>query len=433
MNKFDYVQKAFVNDAYCKKGFLLSIFSIVPESENEKIKDIPFGLMKEGDKAYFLDNNEKIYIDDYVPDLALFNKNEEMTLKVDQNQFGIKEEMKTTLGRFLFNSAVLYQAFGNKVGYRNEKVAGSDIRSIIANMMVDNPDISGIEVPEDKASVDDCLKVTQQLDYLEGLNHIFVKSASLELFTVDPEIIKLRDKLLAELEAQGKLNDEIEVARVINLLIAKDAEIQYNGPSRDVFIKHDFIANSRKKMFLLFDMVPNFHTGKYQLLKNSLQEGWDFNEFDGYANTAISASFDRGVGTARGGTEFKVAILLTNHIKVIAGDCKSPRTERVLLNNLNFKGWVGGYIQNGSLQKIIADSDKESLIGQRVNIRVPQYCQQPDNNLCGTCVGNKLNGLSERISSEVALIFTIFMLSSMKSMHVSKLNTVTTELKNIIR
>lgn len=425
--------EAFNNQAYTKKAFLLSNFSIVEENQNSKLENIPYALLKEGEQAYFLKGSEKVYVEGYVPGKALFDKNEPMTLKADSTVLPIFEETKTTLGRFLLNSAVVYEAFGTNVPYLNEKVSGSDLKAIIAKRMVDNPEISGLEVPDDKSSVDDCLKLTKQLDYLEGLNHIFVKASSLDMFTVHPDIIKLRDELLGKLEAEGKLDDEVEVAKVINLLIDKDAEIQYNGPSRDVYIKHDFIANSRKKMFLLFDMVPDFHTGKYRLLRNSLQEGWDFNEFDAYCNTAISASFDRGVGTARGGTEFKIALLLTSQIKAINGDCGTKRTESVLINERNFDGWVGGnYFANGALIKV-AKEDKTKLIGKVVSMRVPQYCKQKDGNLCSTCCGDKLGSLGERVSSEVALIFTVFMLSSMKSMHVSKLSVVSTKLSDVIR
>ena len=433
MNKFDYMLEAFNNKAYVKKAFLLSAFSIVEEDQNNKLEDIPFAVMKDGDKAYFVKDGVKTYIDDFIPGKALFDKNEPMTLRGESTILNVEGETKTTLGRFLFNAAVLHEAFDGEVPYINDKVFAGDIKKIIADRMVDNPAVSGIEVPEGKSSVDDCLKVTKQLDYLEGLNHIFVKAASLDIFTVHPEIIKLRDELLGKLEAEGKLNDEVAVAEVINLLIEKDAEIQYNGPSRDLFINHDFIANSRKKMFLLFDMVPDFNTGIYRLLKNSLQEGWDFSQLDGYANTAISASFDRGVGTARGGTEFKIAILLTSSIKAIKGDCGTKRYESVLINKYNFNGWVGGHCVIGKSAKLITSEDKDMLVGQRVQMRVPQYCIQPDGNLCSTCCGTKLGSLEHRLSSEVALVFTVFMLTSMKAMHISKLNTFEMPLDVIIR
>ena len=300
-------------------------------------------------------------------------------------------------------------------------------------MMVDNPDINGNKIPPNKASVDECLKVTKQLDYLIGLNHIFVKASSYDLFTVDPEIIRVRDEELARLEKEGKLEDEIAIAELINKLVAMDAKIQYNGPSRDLFIKHDYIANSRKKMFLIFDMIPDFHTGKFRLLKNVLQEGWDFSQMDAYANTAVSGSYDRGVGTARGGTEFKIAISLTNAIKVIEGDCGSTRFENVTINKYNYKGWVSGYYLNNNKLVEITNDNVKSLIGKTIPIRVPQYCKQPNGNVCSTCCGSRLGDLKNRISSEVGLIFSQYQLTSMKSIHVSKLDTVSASLDEIIR
>ena len=435
MNKQDYLFKAFENRAYTKKAFLLSIFSVINEEENNKLKKAPYSLLKEGNKAYFLDeNNEQIFIDDYVPNVALFDKKEPLTVKNETPRWNMDiGEYQTTVGRFLFNCCVLFEALGRRVPYQEGAMNGGIIKGFISDLMVDNEDISGKPIPEGKASVDECLKVTKQLDYLEGLNHVFVKASSYDLFTIDPAIIKLRDELLAKLEAEGKLNDEIAVASVIDQLVEMDKKIQLSGPSQDLFIKSSYITDSRKKMFLLFDMVPDWHTGKYELLRNSLQEGWDFSKINSYANTAVSASYDRGVGTARGGTEFKIALALTNNIKGVFGDCGTTRGESVLINKFNKSGWIGGfYIDKGKTVEITKENI-ESLIGKTVSMRVPHYCKIPDGNICETCLGSRLGGLKDRVSSEVGLIMQTYQNLSMKSMHTSSLHTVTCEIDDIIR
>ncbi|KAB3419246.1 hypothetical protein F9Z84_07000 [Escherichia coli] len=436
MHKLDYLFLAFKNRAYVRKTFLMSIFSLVHDTPKNKalLEEVPYAAIrdKENKQIYFIDENKnKVIIEGYADfNAPLFHKNEKITVDVEAHEF-ITEKQETTIGIFLVNIVTLFESFGNRASYINGKIGGGTIQGLIDGLMADNPTPTK-PLPEGKASVDECLNVTKQLDYLEGMNQVFVKASSLDVLTVHPDVIALRDKLLKELEDEGKLDDPTAVALAIDQVIALDAKIQYSGPSADFFINSKFIDNARKKMFIIFDMVPDFNTGKYQLLRKSLDEGWDQKHYPEYINTAISASFDRGNATGEGGAEVKVAILLTNRILVGGQDCNSPRTETVTLNKFNFKGWVGGfYLVNGKPVELNAE-DKD-MMGKTVQMRVPQYCTQDEGNLCYTCCGKKLGAIKYRVSSEAVYIFTQFMLTRMKAMHVSQLKTITMTLDQIVR
>uniref|UniRef100_A0AAU8KZ44 DNA-directed RNA polymerase subunit alpha n=1 Tax=Pantoea phage Survivor TaxID=3232176 RepID=A0AAU8KZ44_9CAUD len=434
MHKLDYLFLAFKNRAYTRKTFLMSIFSMVHDSpkNNKLLSDVPFAAFRDNEKkeVYFFNNGERTVIEGHTWGQPLFNKNEKITVDVEAHEF-VTEKMETTIGLFLTNIVVLFESFGKRTSYINGKITGGVIQGVIDGLMVDNPE-EGEALPEGKASVDECLKVTKQLDYLEGMNQVFVKASSVDVLTVHPEVIKLRDELLGQLEKEGKLGDPTAVAIAIDKVIALDAKIQYSGPSKDFFINGKFIDNARKKMFIIFDMVPDFNTGKYNLLRKSLDEGWDPDHYPEYINTAISASFDRGNATGEGGAEVKLAILLTNRIMIGGEDCNSPRTEAVKLTKHNFKGWVGGYILEGGSPKVLTKKD-DGLIGSVVQMRVPQFCQQPDDNLCKVCCGEKLGAIRERVSAETVYIFTQFMLTRMKAMHVSQLKTITMTLAQILK
>lgn len=436
MHKLDYLFLAFKNRAYVRKTFLMSIFSLVHDTPKNKtlLEEVPYAAIrdKENKQIYFIDENKnKVIIEGYADfDAPLFNKNEKITVDVEAHEF-ITEKQETTIGIFLVNIVTLFESFGKRASYINGRIGGGTIQGLIDSLMADNPTPTN-PLPEGKASVDECLNVTKQLDYLEGMNQVFVKASSLDVLTVHPEVIALRDKLLKELEDEGKLDDPTAVALAIDQVIALDAKIQYSGPSADFFINSKFIDNARKKMFIIFDMVPDFNTGKYQLLRKSLDEGWDQKHYPEYINTAISASFDRGNATGEGGAEVKVAILLTNRILVGGQDCNSPRTETVNLNKFNFKGWIGGFylVDNKPVELTAEDS---GMIGKTVQMRVPQYCTQDEGNLCYTCCGRKLGAIKYRVSSEAVFIFTQFMLTRMKAMHVSQLKTITMTLDQIVR
>lgn len=435
MNKFEYLVEAFNARAYTRKTFLLSIFSIVHSTPGNALKldSAPYALYRDKDlkQVYFHrpGSTERIVVDHPDFEAALFNKNEKFTVNQSTNDW-IKETYETTVGIFLVNMVVIKEAVGGASSYVNAKISGGTIKALIDSIMVDNP-ADDETIPEGKASVDQCLQISKNLDYLEGLNGVFVKASSIDVLTVHPDVIALRDKLLKELEAEDKLGDPVAVAKLIDAVVELDAKIQYSGPSRDFFINGKFIDNARKKMFIIFDMVPDFNTGKYNLLRNSLNEGWDLNQLPKYINTAISASYDRGNATGEGGFEVKVAILLTNRIVIGSDDCGTTATETVRLTKKTFGGWTGGYYLKDGKPTVLSSADK-GLINTVVAMRVPQYCVQPDDNLCKTCCGDKLGGIESRVSAEVVYIFTQFMLTRMKGMHVSTLKTITLDLDEIL-
>lgn len=435
MNKVDYLVEAFNHRAWSKKAFLLSISAIIAKTENDKVKAVGYGLQRdwESNTCFFQrpGSEEKIIIDNAVCNKPLFVKNEVITLRPETCEY-VKEVTETTYGRLLINAIVIDEAFKRKVGFVNREITSKDLKGFIKNMMVDNPG-DGESVPEGKASVDECLKLTKQMDYLVGLNNVFVKAASLDAFTIDPKIKKLKDTLIKDLKANNRQNDPVALAEVIDKLVDEDRKAQHAGPSRDLYISDGFISNNRKKMFLVYGAEPDFHTGEYELLDKSLDEGWDLDKLTAYANTAIAGSYSRSISVALAGADVKNAIRLTGHISAMPGDCGSTRGERVKITRNNFNGWVGGYYLVEGKPVLITENDFGKLDNKVIDIRVPQYCQQEKGNLCSICCGDKLGKLKNRISSSVALVYTRFMLQSMKAMHVSVLQTRLITLKDIIR
>lgn len=438
MNKVEYLFKAFRNKAYTKKHFLLSISSILADTNanNGILSKIPFAMYRDSkNEQYFFhdENGEKVILDEpYSPTKPLFNKNEKFTVDPSSHPC-IKDEMITTYGIFLVNIICLYHAIGDDFDYINSYMDAGTIKKIIANRMVDNLK-EGEELPPGKSTVDQCLRITEQFDYLSGLNMVFVKASSVDMLTVHPDVIALRDKLLDELEEQGLLGDPTAVESAIKKVTELDTHIQLTGPSKDFYTDIEkFINNSRKKMFVIFEMIPDWNTGKYTLLRNSLNEGWEGDKFPQYINTAISASYDRGTGTGEGGAEVKAAIKLTNRIIRDMMDCGTTRTESVILNKYNIKGWEGSYRVTPNGELAVVTSEDKDLFGTTVQMRVPYCCKNPDGNLCLTCVGHALGDNPKMVSPETVYIFTGLMIGRMKSMHVSKLKTVKISLFGSVR
>lgn len=414
MNKLEYLKLTFSKRAYQRKTFLLSIFSIVESTKDnlEILNDAPYSLYRGDDGFYFFNQGVKTPVEGDMSG-PLFYKDE--PLKIDSTWYhGIEGTIETTVGGYLLNKVVLWESLADAAPYHNDLLDDNVVKKYISNVMT-TPDENG-EVPEGKRTPEQCLKLTRQANFLLGMNNVFCKASSLEVLTVDPRVLKLRDKLIAE--HKDEINNPLIAAKIIDEVVAFDTELMLNGPSKDFFINKAFLDNARKKMFLVFGVERDWNTGDYKFLTKPLAEGWDLDNITTYINTAIAGSFDRGKATGYGGARVKEVIRLTSRILIDPKDCGTRLTEKVLITKDTLSDWIGGYYydKDGIMQRF---EGERSFVGKIVNMRVPQKCQTPDNNYCLYCCGESLGSVPTQASSECQDIPTNFMLLSMKGMHVS--------------
>lgn len=422
MNKYDYLMLALTQRLYQKKSWLISAFSIVTNTPNNRKMLASYCVMRDEEKKtyYFFDNTTRVDIDaDFTQ--PLFNVNDVVTLKPGFHPF-IKEDIKTTIGVILLNFSLIWESFHGNVPYYNDVFTGKVIKKIIEKQMVDNP-LPGEQVPEGKNSVSDCLRVSNQADFLSSCCDLFVKTAGIDALTVEKEVIELRDKLIAECTPE-ELKDPIIVANIIDQVVALDMAIQMNGPSKEFFIEKGLVDNARKKMFLVFGMEQDFVTGEYVFIQKPLIDGWDPNYLPLYINTAVTAAYDRGKDTADGGARVKEIIRHTSNILLTEDDCGTEHTENIKLTKDIFKDWIGGYHMVKGKPVVITEADT-NLIDTVVKMRVPNLCATANDCYCKVCCGEKLSKNPSGLCFETFHIGTIFMLLSMKSAHVSQLHTAT--------
>ena len=426
MNKLEYLIHALNNRYYQRKSWIISAFSLVISGINNE-KSAKFCIQRDLDKKeiFFInEDNTRIVITPSDFEKELFSPNDKVTLPKGCHPF-ITEDITTTLGVILLNFILIWEPFKGKVPYQNKLFTGKLLKSIIREQMVDNPK-PGETVPEGKSSVDDCLKVSTQADYLEGVADIFVKTAAIDALTVDKSIIELKDRLIKDLTPEEK-KDPVVMANIIDTVVEADAQIQLNGKSKEFFIEKGLIDNARKKMFLVFGMEQDFVTGEYVFIEKPLVDGWDLNYLPLYINTAVTASFDRGKDTADGGARVKEIIRHTSDIVISEDDCGTNHTEDIKLTKDIFKDWIGAYHMVNGKPTLITDKDT-GLIDKVVKMRVPNYCKTKDRNYCKVCCGVQLSENPKGLNFECFHIGTVFMLLSMKGAHVSQLHTSTVDL-----
>lgn len=441
MNKLEFLKHWINSVGYATKASIQSVISIQLEGPNsadkfkaiakEQAKEGPeegIVVWREGDvfKAILAGNEVTIEGDVNKP---LFYMQERITLPSGFHPM-VKKDMVTTFGILLFNVVIFYESVGLIQPYINREFKGSDINNFYIERMADNPP-EGEEVTEGKVSVDDCIKLLQNIYFLEGLGQYFIKPGGLDTLTVDPSILKRKKELFEK--HKDELDNPVVFNSIVDELVNMDKEIQLNGPSKDFYINPGFITNARKRMFIAFGIEPNHAEGGWVPITNSLDDGTDLTNLVHYINTAVEGSYGRGKATGEGGARVKETIRLTSRFRVNENitDCGSKTTEAILLHPLIIDSWVGGKFLEGNKVINLTKDNKRDYVNKVVNMRVPQYCKaglEEKETYCKTCLGDKLGAVAEQLSSELTLIPTGYMLQRMKGMHVAGTNNVTLDL-----
>lgn len=421
ITKHEYLKLCFQSRCYQKKAWLLSVFTKLSDDEETAriLSKIKYALYRDGEGFYFYKDDgatERVEGDLSAP---FCYKDERIT--IDSNfDPRVEGELETTMGLLLVNRVVFYEALKGAVPYHNKVMNAGDVKRIISEVMVDNPE-EGETVPPGKCSVDDCHKVTKQFNYLMGLNNVFCKAASIQALTVDKELLELKAKLLKE--NPDAIHDPIKAAWIIDQLVAKDMEIQLKGDSKDFFINKKFIDNARKRMFIAFGAEQDWNTGEWTFLHKSLDDGWDMDHLHQYINTAIAGSYDRGKATGEGGAAVKDIQRLTSRITIPEDDCGTKVYETVHVTEDQVKMWTGCYYvlgEGGALKRWTGT--EKNLVGRDIKFRTPNVCVTKEGNYCKVCVGDALSDAADALSMECSDIATGFMLQRMKGMHTSSMS-----------
>lgn len=435
MTKLEFLKLSFANQAYAEKAFCQSIISI--QFNNDEVARKVFSTTP---YAVYLKDNTFTYVDPLTKQEGtvtgdttqpMFYVDTPLSLPGDFHPILKGKAVETTFGIFWFNITLIWEVFGAAVDYHNGEFTDKFIKGLLGSRMVDNP-AEGEVVPEDKSSVDVCMKFTDHSNFLGGLGMYFIKAATVDSLTVSPLILKRKKELFEEHKAD--INDPVIFNRIVNELVQMDMKIQLSSDNKTFYITKKFIDNARKRMFIAFGVEYNAETNSYVGLDKSLDDGWDVEHMADYINTSIEGSYARGKATGEGGAGVKELIRLVGRSKVAEPDCGSTVGEYVAIDADNHKYWQGTYYLNNNKKPIlITKENSESFIGKRLSLRAPQYCMTKEGDFCATCLGHSLGMYAERLSSDVIAVATSFMLARMKSMHISGSGSARLNLKRALK
>lgn len=429
ITKLEYVLNGFKNKLYRDRNWLLSVFSLT--SFGDKKLD---NVVQRGDTyTYFCNGStDEIIISDAKKGEPLFTINDKVEVL-----FGlissIEKPTVTTFGNLIFNACIVDYAFGNKLGYLNNKKEASvkNIEAIIAKRLV-----SGYS-PEDnkdktKIYIDEYLRFVEGFSFLQGFNFNWCACVSEKLLTVPPNNVILKKKIVEEVG--DKIGQPSVLAKVYDELDNNDKEF-LKGDSSAPFMNGK-IRVARRKMFLIQGGEGGLEGGDtYDVATNSLSEGIEISKFAVNNNVLRAGSLFRGQETQLGGVATKEMIRATSNIRIVKDDCQTKMGKVVTITDQNYeRQLVGLNIFSPEGYKLIDTVDEaKTYIGKTIMRRSTQYCKSTGENFCSVCAGKRLalhpTGVSMAITEIGGALLGIFM----SMMHAKELKVHRVSLNDVTR
>lgn len=331
----------------------------------------------------------------------------------------------TTYGLYTLNYVVLVLPFGTLIPYINSTPGTS-------NFNLGKLDNRVAELILEGRVTREMYDKYMQYGYFIGhLAHLGVAGLSKKALTTDPRIIQRRKELLEK--HKHELHDPTVLSAIEKELIQMDKEwIQGDSSEKYYAVNPDKAFNEhRKKMFITMGITPAFSkdSTQYEFTENSLNEGIKPENLVNVANEIRRGTYDRGIGTAKGGEQTKFILRVFNATRITSEDCRSKRGIEITLTENNYTQFIDRYLVDPHTGNITL-LDKNTItkyIGKTIFIRSAMYCKTKDG-LCYTCVGDNFRKLDrDSIGMLAVFIGSKFTSINMKSMHFSgiKSDTVT--------
>lgn len=325
-----------------------------------------------------------------------------------------KEEVTTTVGRYLLNQLLLVEPFGDKIPYQNGVFSVGYVDSIISKAL-----------QEKEIAVEQYKRYIDHLYFIGHFTELCVPTYSRKSLTTDPNVKKVKQELMEKYK--DRLNDPNVIMEIENTLIAMDKNylkddtaMRFYGPLGDKPFNI-----SRKKMYLTVGGVEEFSktTGNFVFIPNSLSEGMTAATMPAMANETRKGSFNRGDQTKLGGALTKRITRVLQDLVISEQDCGTHLGLTMDFTKYKVGRYLGSYIWDGSDWILLTEQNMGQFQGKVCVVRSPMYCKAKQG-LCYRCMGEiYAKKDAKHIALDAVDITSTFTTDALKSMHGTKIST----------
>jgi hypothetical protein len=414
MDKRDFFLAAMKADEFRRTAWVVSAFSLVKEDPEAWKKDpYPYRIVQLPTGHWFVDpeNPENlIKIDGVKANEPAFRFHDHLELKSGEVE-NLKKNVTTTYGNVLVNYTSLIWPFGHKIEFLVGKISAPQIEDLIIKRLKDTPK-EGEHRDEKFIYVDEYLKFCNSMFYLAGFTQLCVPAGTEKSMTVNPEIYKLRAKLLEE--NKDRLHDPAVIAKIDAELVKADKEWIKGDPAENFLLGGKAFNVVRRKLYLQMGAEMGLEEGTDVVnIPTSLSEGWDITKFPAMNNSLRAGSFNRGAQTMLGGESVKWLLRASSNMTVAKDDCGSKLGVELVVKEEDKNNWVGFSVVGTQAPIKITEENFGQYLGKTVLKRSPMYCKLDKTDYCAVCVGDRLaanpTALSSAISEYGSAFLSLFM------------------------
>lgn len=327
-----------------------------------------------------------------------------------------KENVTTTVGRYIFNLVTLTERTGPHVGYINFPVNGSGMGKIEAKMS----DL----LMNDIISVEDYSNWIDRLQWLGfSISDYVSPPLTTDLLVLPEKVKKRKQELLSKESNVEALNnkDIITASKIEKELLDMSKEELKDLPDMDIYDSgsRGSFGNNYKITAVSRGVVPCVsHPERVNISMASLDEGIPPEERYIYADVLTNASSSRSLMTRNGGYEAKKLAAAFQGIVFDkkGSDCGTRLTVPLLVTEGNKKLLTDRYIMVNNRTTLLTSSNIDEYVGKTVSLRSPMYCRNPK--YCSKCTGELYHKLGiENVGLIANVIGTSMTTLSMKAFH----------------
>lgn len=422
MKKIDFFLQAMKAGEYRRTAWVISAFSLIAEGPEDWKKDpYPFRIVQTPAGHFYVhpETKELVALEGTEGGQPPFTMRAKVALKPGHVE-NLFEEVITTYGNILFNYIAVIWPFGKKIPFQTGSVTAGKMEGLIVHRLRDNPK-DPADRKDEEIYVDEYLKFCDAMFGLSAYTQLCVPACTPKTITAPPGVKELRERLLEE--NKDRLHDPAVIAAIDAQLVKYLKDWMKGDPGMGFLIKDKSFSNVRRKLYLMGGAQTGMDDGNPEvaLVKTSLSEGWDPEMFAAMNTESRAGSFSRGALTELGGEATKWLFRASSNMTVTIDDCGSTTGVEITAVKGEESKLIGFSAILDDKSVMITREDVGNYLGKRLFLRSPMYCKAPKTDFCKVCVGEKLATNPTGLSTAIAEYGSVFLTTSMKSMHNSSL------------
>lgn len=296
-----------------------------------------------------------------------------------------KNEVLTTVGRFIFNKAFIEDDLTLITGYVNKDMTKGNIGDLSEQV--------AYAVNEDKIPVEVELDFLLKQQKFMSYTSVIAVSTSEAMFNASEPISKKKKELLPKYKARIEAGDPLAGVELENELLKFAKEYFKDDPAMDYYdCGVGSWGNNFKNTYVMKGAAKDPITGKYNVLLSNYVDGVDKSEYSAMANTLAAGPYSRARKTMTGGYNEKKYVLAFQNLTIApkGSDCGTKETIEVTLKGKYLKQMMYSYIQDGNQLVRLDSSTVDKYKGKTVKMRFCSMCKGigPTHQFCNKCIGD---------------------------------------------